>query len=94
MATLRQRQCYAAGCSGMVPTHRLMCATHWQLVPADLRRRVWETYNAWMAGADVRAYLIAILKAKLAVANLQQIEPVLRDSIQAGIDLYEKGGNA
>lgn len=37
--------CHAKGCSIEVPPAMLMCRTHWYMVPAPLRRRVWATYR-------------------------------------------------
>jgi hypothetical protein len=68
-----------------------MCPAHWGTVPIVLKRRVWETYRAWQAGGSPRGYLLAALKAKLAVANAEGVEAALIDHIQAGIDQYEKG---
>jgi hypothetical protein len=91
MAILRQKYCYAFGCKAVISAHLLMCRTHWASVPDELQRTVYETHRAWRAGGPARPYMIAALKAKLAVAKEQGVEPALQESIQAGIDQYEKG---
>jgi hypothetical protein len=94
MSDRRVKVCYALGCKAIIPRSILMCRAHWHSVPGPLQACVYETYRAWIAGGSARAYLLASLKAKLAVANAEGVEPALTDSIQAGIDQYEKGGAA
>jgi len=40
------RTCPYPGCTAGVSTDRLACATHWYLVPRDLRSRVWTAFLA------------------------------------------------
>jgi hypothetical protein len=40
-------ECPIDGCQHLVPSHKLMCAAHWALVPAKLGKRV---YTAWNSG--------------------------------------------
>ncbi len=37
--------CHARGCIKPVPRAMLMCHKHWYMVPLELRRRVWATYQ-------------------------------------------------
>jgi len=87
------RSCYALGCNARIPTPTtaVMCPAHWHSVPEPLQERVNESYRAWQAGGSPRGYLLAALKAKLAVANAEGVEAALIDHIQTGIDQYEKG---
>jgi hypothetical protein len=88
------KTCYALGCKGRIPTSLLMCPAHWHSVPAPLKERVYTAHREWRAGGSSRPYLIAALKAKLAVAKTEGVEATLTDSIQAGIDQYEKGAQS
>ena len=37
--------CHAKGCTRPCPPEYLMCGWHWRLVPYELQREVWRTYN-------------------------------------------------
>lgn len=39
--------CPATGCTRNVPSHMLLCRTHWYMVPGPLRDAVWD---AWAGG--------------------------------------------
>jgi hypothetical protein len=51
-------RCPVGDCTARVPRERLMCATHWQLVPAKLKRALCQ---AWRGGhgAGTRAHRAA-----------------------------------
>jgi hypothetical protein len=38
-----------AVCERHVSPGYLMCHPHWQMVPLELRNRVWDTWNAWQS---------------------------------------------
>ncbi len=62
--------CHAEGCPIGVPPARLMCLTHWRMVPRPLQRAVWHTY---VPGQETRKdptaeYLDAAEQAVRAVA--------------------------
>ena len=37
--------CHATNCQTPVPPKRLMCRTHWYMVPQNLRDAIWVTYR-------------------------------------------------
>lgn len=39
------RECPIEGCPTKHPTKMLMCKPHWYSVPAELRQKVWATYD-------------------------------------------------
>lgn len=41
---VEQHLCHAVGCNVRVMPSRLMCPQHWFMLPADVRKRVWQTY--------------------------------------------------
>lgn len=63
--------CHARQCEREVPPKHLMCKRHWFMVPADIRRRVWLTYQegqergevapseAWHEAADAAIEAVA-----------------------------------
>ena len=64
------RRCSAKQCEAMVKPSLLMCRRHWFMVPADIRSRVWDHYQA---GQEVRGgatdeYFAAVKDAVDAVA--------------------------
>lgn len=40
-----KHRCAAVGCNEEVPAARLMCRSHWFMVPLDIRRTVWAAYD-------------------------------------------------
>ena len=42
----RLRNCAAIGCQRLVEHHRLMCWHHWNMVPGNLKNRVYRTFRA------------------------------------------------
>lgn len=66
--------CRADGCQVQIPRGLLMCADHWRMVPAALRREVTRThrelrYSAFDIGPD---YLAAVAAAVAAVRAKQE----------------------
>lgn len=41
-----EHHCHAKACGKPVPPERLMCLSHWRMVPRDLQRAVWAAYRA------------------------------------------------
>lgn len=39
------KRCEAEGCTLTVPSYMLMCPRHWMLVPSELKRAVYATWN-------------------------------------------------
>jgi hypothetical protein len=58
--------CPARGCPLRVPRNKLVCLTHWQMIPRTLRNELW---RAWDSGRGVgtEAYTLAALAAIKAV---------------------------
>jgi hypothetical protein len=40
-----KHKCPIGTCDKMVPSHMLMCATHWHMVPAGLQNAVYRWYR-------------------------------------------------
>lgn len=62
--------CHAIGCEIAVPPERLMCKSHWFMVPAYVRSQVWSSYRAGQCD-DMRpsgSWMIAATRAIVAVA--------------------------
>lgn len=67
----RRHGCHWPGCTRQVPPAKWGCLTHWRMLPAALRRRIWDAYrpgqeddgkpsDAYLAAArDVRAWILA-----------------------------------
>ena len=87
---LRLKKCYAHGCDAVVPRSYLMCPRHWAMVPALTRRRVLSTWEAWKAGESARPYLIAVMKARLAVAANESKPTSVQQSLTKGINDLEQ----
>ena len=51
-------RCPVGDCTARIPRERLMCETHWQLVPARLKRALRQAWRAG-AGAGTRAHRAA-----------------------------------
>ena len=63
--------CHARGCSTPVPPKMLMCLPHWRMVPTELQREVYRTYQpgqehgrftpteAWHRAADAAIQAVA-----------------------------------
>ena len=41
----REHQCHWPGCCKQVPPAMWGCSKHWFMLPADLRRRIWNSYR-------------------------------------------------
>lgn len=37
--------CHIPNCTATVPPERLMCVSHWRMVPKHLQREVWRHYR-------------------------------------------------
>lgn len=66
--------CHATGCTETIKAERLMCATHWRLVPRDLQGRVWKSYVPGQEkhGRLSRGYVAAAREAIRAVERLER----------------------
>ena len=51
-------RCPVGDCTARIPRERLMCETHWQLVPAKLKRALRQAWRAG-PGAGTRAHRAA-----------------------------------
>ena len=56
MGSEAPHRCPVGDCTARIPRERLMCETHWQLVPGRLKRALRQ---AWRAGAGTRAHRAA-----------------------------------
>lgn len=90
--TLKQKRCYALGCQIIIPRHLLMCASHWAMVPRDLRASVYATFRAMEAGDAIRPYILATARAQLAVAEAEGQQPALLDALKVKILNLENRG--
>jgi len=89
--TFRTR-CFAARCIATVTTGKLMCLRHWNKVPHEIQRRVYDAYRAMRKeeAGSLRRWHLEATRAQLAVAEaegLTDIVPSLRESV----DRMEKG---
>jgi hypothetical protein len=71
----------AAACKRAIPAGRLMCATHWRLVPHELQQAVNRTWGAFNGAPGARAKLDA-RRAYLAArdAAIDSVQPALSPS--------------
>lgn len=60
-----KHKCPINGCTTMVPHAKLMCPTHWFLVPAELGNAVYRTYRQ-QAGGEAH---VAAMKAAVDYVN-------------------------
>lgn len=64
-------ECRAVACDVTVSAGKLMCRTHWSMVPADLRRAVlvaWRSRQTILTPSTSTAYVGARARAITAVA--------------------------
>lgn len=73
--------CHAINCDTRIPSNRLMCPRHWFLVPAELRKAVWQTYRPQQqeGQAPTQAYLDAARAAIDYVAQVEGLPPIPSD---------------
>ena len=66
-----EHTCHARGCDRRVPPRMLMCFSHWRMVPRDLQREVWATYQPGQerldGTADVTIRYVDAAQAAVAV---------------------------
>jgi hypothetical protein len=66
-------ECPAEGCADQVAHDKLMCLTHWRMVPKPLRDAVWATWHRVHrdphAYRDAREEAVRAVNAKLAAAT-------------------------
>jgi hypothetical protein len=89
---VKQKRCYAVACQQIIPRHLLMCASHWAMVPQDLRAEVYATFRAMEAGDAVRPYVLVTTRAQLAVAQAEGQQPALLEALKAEILNLENRG--
>jgi hypothetical protein len=65
----RLKKCFAEGCETRISRRLLMCKPHWSLVPKQLQIKVCSTLAAWQVGDSPVAYINAIKRARIAVAE-------------------------
>lgn len=41
----RFHRCHFPACEEQVPPAMFMCATHWRMIPRNLQRKIWHTYE-------------------------------------------------
>ena len=87
---LRTKRCYAAGCGALVNSEYLMCRSHWAMVPMPVQDVVIRTLLKWKNGGPGRPYLIAILRARLAVAVAEGKDATVGDVLTKGIENLER----
>lgn len=64
-----EHHCHASGCQIRVPPQMFMCKKHWYMVPAPLRKRIWDVYRPGQENdkAPSRAYMKVASEAIQAV---------------------------
>lgn len=75
-----RHHCHATGCSTPILRERLMCVSHWRMVPSSLQRAVLNAYRPGQCD-DMRlspAYLDAAKAAVVWVARLERRTPNTR----------------
>lgn len=66
-------KCAAERCKKQVARDLLMCRTHWFMVPADVRKRIWDGYRRGMDAAYHTAVKEGVvLVARREGASLQE----------------------
>ena len=80
-----RRQCYALGCKSRVAKRYLMCRNHWWMVPLGIQDAVLISHHRREGGGPSRPYLIAIARAKLAVAVAEHCTMGTVDALEAQI---------
>jgi hypothetical protein len=83
------RHCAAIGCITAIPGWALMCAKHWNEVPAGLQEQVRSALSAYKRGGKARPYILAEMRAKLAIAEAEGWDA---HALRRTIDVLEKGG--
>lgn len=70
---MAEHTCHARGCKAPVPPARLMCLRHWRMVPKNLQRAVWATYELGqeLTKDPSLEYLEAATAAVNAVAEIE-----------------------
>jgi hypothetical protein len=70
--SLPTHRCGAVGCSMVTATRFAMCYRHWIMVPRELQEAIDRHYINMHVGRERRRYLIALCKAQLIVAKLEE----------------------
>lgn len=66
--------CHAKHCTAGCPRRHLMCRRHWAMVPKDLQRVVWQTYQFGQEAGLVRPSKEYLAAAKAAIAAVADVE--------------------
>lgn len=76
ISQLPPHKCPAICCESMVEPEVLMCDSHWQIVPAELRKRVSYMWDGFVSGdiefsmyLEVRAEAVAFVNVKFKCVN-------------------------
>jgi len=59
----RKHTCPAVGCRSQIPLHQAFCKSHWRLLPAPLRNRIWELWRNDPGSDEHREAIAAAVKA-------------------------------
>lgn len=62
------KKCLQPGCDARISPSHLMCITHWQTVPKDVRIEVQQRLHGWQDRDGAATYLDAWLKGKFGKA--------------------------
>lgn len=57
-------RCHAKGCPRWVPFERLMCRTHWFMVRAQTRSKVWAAWNRGSSAEHAEATAEAVAQVE------------------------------
>jgi hypothetical protein len=92
MPMVNLKPCCAFGCEERIERQFLMCTKHWKSVPQDLQRKVYATLHCWLKGGPSRPYVVATIRARLAVATHEHRGEHIIAAFEAALQLYAKGG--
>ena len=74
-------QCPISGCTWQVPDDRLMCLTHWKLVPKYTQRQVTVEWNAVRSAKTSQVRLAAIVRhrdaMRVAIQSISHLAPLV-----------------
>ena len=66
------KPCFALDCETTISRAYLMCKPHWSLVPEAIQSEVYRGCHTWRANGALRPYMLATLRARLAVAEQEK----------------------
>jgi len=77
--------CHAIACETPCPPKMFMCFRHWKRLPKEHQSAVWHEYRPGQEqrGDPSLSYLIVSMRARIALAKIEQVEPsLINDAIK------------